>query len=255
VSESIGPTARFTGRVWARHGLSHPALDSVEGRVMHAVWSAWTLPWRPLGLPSLDEMLLARHTAIDAAIEREVAAGRIGQVVELAAGMSPRGWRFTERHPDLVYVETDLPGMLARKREALDRIGRPSTHRTAELDVLNPGGLAALDLDPDVGVAFVSEGLLSYLPRDGVLDLWRRLAEAIARFPSGAYVSDLHVAEDASGPLARAFEAALSALVRGRVAVHFATAAEAADALRDAGFATATVAPANELIRVAVAGP
>ena len=271
-SDAIGPTAHFTGHVWARNGLSHPELDTTEGRALYELWRLGTLAGRPRGIPSLDGFLLARHVAIDSLLEREIAAGRVGQVLEVASGMSPRGWRFTERHPDLVYVETDLPGMLARKRRALERIGRPPNHRTAELDVLADAGtdtlahVVATELDPGVGLAFVTEGLLSYLPRDAVLDLWRRFAETLASFPSGIYTADLHVDSDAPRLAARAFEAALSTFVRGRVAVHFDTQADAEQALHDAGFATAHVLTAehfpgvhdgreSRLVRVVDAAP
>ena len=55
--------------------------------------------------------------------------------------MSPRGWRFTERHPDLLYVEADLPDMAARKRAALgaDRRAR-RRHRVVDLDALRRDG-------------------------------------------------------------------------------------------------------------------
>ena len=33
-SETISPTAHYTGYVWARNGLSHPALTTNEGRVL-----------------------------------------------------------------------------------------------------------------------------------------------------------------------------------------------------------------------------
>ena len=31
---TISPTAHYTGFVWARHGLSHPALVTAEGRAL-----------------------------------------------------------------------------------------------------------------------------------------------------------------------------------------------------------------------------
>jgi O-methyltransferase involved in polyketide biosynthesis len=271
-SDAIGPTAHFTGHVWARNGLSHPELDTTEGLALYELWRWGTLAGRPLGIPSLDGFLLARHVAIDSVLEREIAAGRVGQVLEVASGMSPRGWRFTERHPELVYVETDLPAMLSRKRAALERIGRPANHRTAELDVLAEAGtntlahVVATELDPGIGLAIVTEGLLSYLPRDAVLDLWQRFAETIASFPSCIYTADLHVDSDAPRIAARAFEAALSTFVRGRVSVHFDTQAEAEQTLRDAGFAEAHVRVASaypdvtahregQLVRIVEAAP
>ena len=189
-------------------------------------------------------------------LERAIAEGRIGQVLEVACGMSPRGWRFTERYPELVYVESDLPGMAARKRRALERIGRPPTHRVVELDALADDGTASLahiagaELDPGIGLAIVTEGLLSYLPRAAMLDLWRRFAVTLDRFPAGLYTADLHVDEDAPWLVARAFAGALSALVRGRVAVHFETAAEAEEVLVASGFVEAHVLPSSDLVRV-----
>jgi O-methyltransferase involved in polyketide biosynthesis len=248
---SIGPTAFYTGEVWARNGLSHPELARAEGRLLHAATAPMFAVSGRLGGPTLDGMLLGRHRVIDALLEDEIAAGRVGQVLEVAAGMSPRGWRFTERHPGLVYVEADLPDMAARKREALGRIGRPPTHRVADLDALatdGPLSLAAVaaGLDADAGLAIITEGLLSYLPEDAVRALWSAFADAIGRFPGGAYLADLHVDADAPALLARAFAGALSAFVRSPVRVHFAGVADARDALLAAGFAEATVMRASE---------
>lgn len=243
---SIGPTAHFTGQVWAAHGLSHPELTTAEGWVLHTATTPAEVAGRLARLPTLEGFLLARHLVIDALLEDAIATGEVGQVLEVACGMSPRGWRFTERHRDLVYVEADLPDMAARKREALARIGRPATHRVAELDALaarGPRSLRAVagELDPGQGLAIITEGLLSYLPREAVLALWAGFAEHLGRFADGLYLSDLHVDSDTPVLAARAFEAALSAFVRTKVAVHFATPAEAVDALHGAGFAAACV--------------
>ena len=243
---SIGPTAFYTGEVWARHGLSHPELSRPEGRMLHAFTAPWFMVSRMLGGPTLDGMLLGRHRVIDAMLEDAIRPGHVGQVLEVAAGMSPRGWRFTERHPDLVYVEADLPDMAARKRAALERIGRPATHRVVELDALaatGPLSLAsvAAGLDEHTGLAIITEGLLSYLSRDAVLELWSAFARTLARFEHGLYLSDLHVDADAPAVLSRMFAGTLSAFVRSPVRVHFADASEARDALLGAGFAEASV--------------
>lgn len=247
---AIGPTAHYTGHVWARHGLSHPELATAEGHALYLAAAGPQLPLRLLGGPTIEDFLLARHLVIDALLEDAIAAGRVGQVLEVACGMSPRGWRFTERHDDLVYVEADLPDMAARKRSALERIGRPERHRVAELDALAPDGprslpAVAAGLDPERGLAIITEGLLSYLPREAVLDLWSGFAATIARFPDGEYLADLHVDADTPSLLTRGFEAALSAFVRSPVSVHFADEMEARQALLDAGFAHAEVTRAG----------
>lgn len=253
---SIGPTAQYTGEVWARNGLSHPALRTAGGRVLRAAADGALLPLRLLGGPDLDGLLLARHRAIDDDLEAAIADGRVGQVLEIACGMSPRGWRFTERHPDLVYVEADLPGMAARKRAALARIGRPGTHRVREIDALAPDGplslraVVAAEMDASRGLAVITEGLLNYLSPAAVRSLWREIA-AIADL----YLADLFVRADAPPLIGRAFSAALAAFVRSPISLHFADAQEARDELLAAGFGTAAVprAAGSAIVRVVCA--
>jgi O-methyltransferase involved in polyketide biosynthesis len=249
---AIGPTAHYTGHVWARNGLSHPELETLEGQALYLAAAGPQLPLRIAGLPTIEDVLLARHLVIDALLEEAISEGRIGQVLEVACGMSPRGWRFTERHAELIYVEADLPDMAAAKREALARIGRPADrHRVVELDALQADGplslgAVAAGLDPDRGLLIITEGLLSYLPRESVLDLWSGFAAALRRFPDGLYLADLHVDEDTPGLLTRAAEAALGLFVRTPVSVHFRDGLEARQALLDAGFEAAEVGRASE---------
>src|SRR3954452_11744473 len=141
-SDSVSPTAHYTGHVWLRNGLSHEALGTVEGKAMFAATEPLMLSRRLTGQPTLEQYLLARHQVIDELLEAEIESGRVEQVIEIAAGMSPRGWRFTERYGDqLTYIETDLEAMATRKRRALARIGyRPAGHRVVELDALSDGG-------------------------------------------------------------------------------------------------------------------
>jgi O-methyltransferase involved in polyketide biosynthesis len=252
-SESISPTAHYTGYVWARNGLSHPELETLEGRVL---FESLRLPMAvegALGRPTLERYLLARHRAIDALLERAIEEDGIGQVIEVAAGLSPRGWRFTERYPDLVYVEGDLPGMVERKREALERMGSLSDrHRVVELDALRPRGATSISgvvrpLARSRGLAIITEGLLSYLPREAVDGIWRRFARAAGRFATGRYISDIQL-ETGMTPEARAFRVLLSAFVRGRVYIHFESAEEVEAALLRAGFASASARAAIDVL-------
>ena len=245
-SDAVSPTAHYTGQTWVRNGLSHPGLATWEGRVMFDALRPTMATSRALGGPTLEGLLLARHRIIDDLLDAAIERGDVGQVVEVACGMSPRGWRFSERHgDDLVYIEADLPAMAARKRDALARMGSLSEHHSvADLDVLRDIGAGSLDelvagLDPGRGLAVITEGLLTYLDDDSVLSIWRRFAKALAGFPSGLYLSDLRLAGAGRGPVEEVFNTALSGFVRGRVYPHFETEDEARDALLDAGFDSA----------------
>src|SRR2546423_1224854 len=156
---AIGPTAFYTGEVWARHGMSHPELTRVEGRVLHAMTQPTFMVSRLLGGPTLDGMLLGRHLVIDAMLEQAIADGRVGQVLEVAAGMSPRGWRFTERHPELPYVEGDLADMAARQRAAL--AGMLSAFVRSPVGVHFASEAEARDALRTAGFASISVGLAS----------------------------------------------------------------------------------------------
>ena len=128
-SETISPTAHYTGYVWARNGLSHPELATTEGRILFESLRPMMLVSAAVGGSSLEPYLLARHRAIDALLERAIEEHGVTQVVEVASGLSPRGWRFTTRYGDrLTYVEADLPEMAAAqtRRARADRIARAS---------------------------------------------------------------------------------------------------------------------------------
>ncbi len=241
--------------MWARNGLSHPELETVEGRILFDSLQPAMIASRLAGGPTLETYLLARHRAIDALLESAIERGGVSQVIEVACGLSPRGWRFARRYGErIVYVEADLPEMAARKQRALGRMGALSEHhRVREVDALRgddgPGSLAAItaELDPERGLAIITEGLLGYLSTDAVDAIWRRFARTLSRFPDGRYISDLHLGGTVT-PQVRVFRLLLSAFVRGRVYLHFSDPREAEAALAAAGFGSADVRPAANVI-------
>ncbi len=252
-SQAISPTAHYTGYVWTRNGLSPPELATTEGRLLFESLRPTMIVSDLLGGGTLESYLLARHRAIDALLERAIERHGVTLVVEVAAGMSGRGLRFTRRHGQgLTYIEVDLPGMAARKRGQLARLGALSErHRVEELDALREGGPGSLEelmasLDPTDGVAIVTEGLLGYLEQDTVRALWRRFAATLGRFSHGTYISDIHIGE-LQNLRVRVFRVMLSVFVRGRVHLHFDDEEGVVSALREAGFASAEIHRAADL--------
>jgi O-methyltransferase involved in polyketide biosynthesis len=207
---------------------------------------------RALGGPTLNGLLLARHRIIDSILD-DLIRGGVSQVVEIACGMSPRGWRFTKQFGErLTYIEADLPGMAQRKREALAEMQSLSDHhRVVDLDVLQDGGPGSLEalvenLDPTKGLVIVTEGLLSYLDDDTVDALWARIARALGPFDQGIYLSDLRFARQDRGLPERTFDVILGTFVRGKVHAYRGDEASAEVALRDAGFKEARLHRGDE---------
>jgi len=241
-SSRISPTAHYTGFVWFRHGLSPSRLATRRGRLMfHALQGPMAIAARATGVLSLEQMLLQRHLLIDHFLEEAIAAGQVTQVVEVAAGMSGRGHRFVARHPSLRYIEADLPGMVARKGQALG--ARPSRHQLVAIDaLLDEGPLSLQDevgplLDPDAGCALITEGLLTYFDPVSVDGMWTRFIRLLEAHPRGLYLSDAHLEDAAHGaPFAKAFRRFLGTFARGQLHLLARTPEQLLARLRDHGF-------------------
>ena len=242
-SARISPTAHYTGYVWFRNGLGHPAFQTREGQLLYTAVKPMVAAYGLMGGPSLEKMLLARHHAIDSLLERAIESGEVGQVVEVAAGLSPRGYRFRQRY-DVTYVEGDLPDMAERKRSILTTAGLlRDGHHVVALDALaSEGPDSALEvcmplLDPTVGTAVITEGLVNYFDPGSLARMWRNFAALLGEFPRGIYLSDLHTDEDSMrlrGALW--FKRLLSVFARGAVHMHFRTEQDVRAALTTAGF-------------------
>lgn len=251
-SGAISPTAHYTGETWVRNGLSHPHLATWQGRMLHRSFALPLVASRALGGPTLEGLLLARHRIIDSILD-DLIRGGVSQVIEIACGMSPRGWRFTEQYGDrLTYIEADLPGMAQRKRDALARMDSlTDRHWVADVDVLQEGGPGSLEalvetLDPAKGLVVISEGLLTYLDHETVTALWARIANALGRFDRGVYLSDLRFAKQDRGLPERTFDIVLGAFVRGKVHPHRGDEATAEAELHSAGFKEAHLHPGDK---------
>jgi O-methyltransferase involved in polyketide biosynthesis len=242
----ISPTAHYTSYVWFRNGMSHPALISTRGRLLHSALAPANLILDKVGgRPNLDMMLLGRHRAIDHLLAAEIDAGRVRHVVEVAAGLSPRGFRFARRYPEVSYIEGDLPESATRKRRLLDEAGlRGANHDVVAINALvddGPDSLAAACARlPPGGTALITEGLLGYFDPETVAGVWRRFARALAARGGGVYLTDLNLRGDAT-PVAVLFTRVLSLFARGRVYLHFDRDADAEAAMRGAGFDEARI--------------
>ena len=251
-SSRISPTAHYTGFVWCRNGLSPPELATSLGRGMfHALQGPMRLASLGTGGVTLETLLMQRHLIIDQLLDEAIDRGQVGQIVEVACGVSGRGHRLATRHRDkeLIYVEGDLPPMAKLKRRMLARVpGRSANHHVVALDALASQGPETISaavsplLNPTRGTALVTEGLLSYFPRHLVDGMWGRFVDLLGGYPHGLYLSDIHFDDSLHGRrLVRAFRFLLSTFARGQVHLHFRERGSLERALQQAGFAEVTV--------------
>jgi O-methyltransferase involved in polyketide biosynthesis len=250
----VSPTAYATGYLWYRLGLSDAALVTPQGKRLDRGFRALTRLTQLLSGVSLDALMLARHQGIDALLTQAIDDGRISQVIEIAAGLSARGWRLRKRYGDrITYIESDLPAMAAEKRRLLQRAGLlGDRHRVVELDALADGGpqsLAAIaaTLDPAQGTAIITEGLMNYLAPAAADGVWRRIAAVLAGFPAGLYLSDVYLLHENRNAAMAAFGGILQVFVRGRMFVHFDSIEQAQQRLARIGFGKVQVHATQDL--------
>ncbi len=245
-SEKVSPTAYATGYLWYRLGLSHPAMATPQGKRLDR---PFRLLMKTLGGSTFETLMLARHKGIDGLLTRAIEAGKVSQVIEIAAGLSGRGIRMMQRYGDrLTYVETDLPHMAALKRRLLKDAGLLASahHRVIELDALKDDGASSLaevvkTLDPNAGTAIITEGLMNYLDPETAKAVWRRIARNLGGFPHGLYLADVYFTSQNRGFGAKVFGVVLSSFVRGRLHIHFESPQHGVEIMQSAGFRSAVI--------------
>jgi O-methyltransferase involved in polyketide biosynthesis len=122
----------------------------------------------------------------------------ITQILEVAAGLSPRGIAMSE-NPDVIYVATDLPQILDQEKAIalaiLSRLNatRPNLHFEAA-NVLDRESLskALAIFGPDRPVAIITEGLLPYFSREEKTVLANNMHEILRRYRGVWIASDVH---------------------------------------------------------------
>jgi len=251
--ELISPTAHYTGYVWLQHGLSHPAFATLQGQAFYYALKAPMAMAKGLGGPTLEAFLLARHRLIDLQLENAIESGEITQIIEIAAGLSPRGWRFASRHRErITYIEADLVEMAKYKHHLLQAGGlNTDQHHVRIINALADSGADSLaeiasKLDPEQGLAIITEGLVNYFDTPTVEAMWARFAKVLSGFKHGLYLSDLHVKANNSGTATRMFMGLLSTFVGGNVHLHFKDTATAEQALSKAGFSQGVLLKPSE---------
>lgn len=197
-SHSISPTAHYTAEVWYRQGISYEELHTTEGAILYNL----LLPLQGIfewdfGV-SLENLLLQRHLLIDYLLDDAIRKERITQVVEVAAGLSPRPLRFAERYKHIQYFDTDLEPMVEKKAALLQNRKLPKNYHRLPVDLLLDLGEHSLfgnllkKMNTEQGTAVISEGIISYFDRKTAVNIINRISRFLKSFPQGIYITDIH---------------------------------------------------------------
>lgn len=239
----LSVTALYTAEAWRWAGFAGAEL--LSSKESEQVFGATNLALgvaRPFmsSQPSLKHGLAQRHAMIDHLVRTSGAT----QVLELAAGLSCRGVAFSA-DSSIRYTEVDLPHVVAKKRQLLERteegravLSRPNL-RLVEGDVLE-APLEGL-IDPSAPLFVIAEGLLMYLTPDRQRALFARVKHLFGA-TGGPFVFDFVPPEEKPKPGAAG--AALGFLMKrftkgGSFAEEARSRTAVLEDLRSAGFADA----------------
>jgi O-methyltransferase involved in polyketide biosynthesis len=128
----------------------------------------------------------ARYQSLVSAIKRS----GVRQVLEFASGVSLRGLAMTLAHPDLTYVETDLPDLTVEKQRLMGTILRerhlvePPNHHVYAANILAWDEIEAAlaPCRPGEPIAVVHEGLYMYLSHAEKAQALQHIKRILARF-------------------------------------------------------------------------
>ena len=124
---------------------------------------------------------LTRHIALrarkyDSYTRRFLEEYADGLVVSLGCGFDTRYWRISKE--PWKYIEIDLPDVIEAKRKVLDNI---VTYTMIGNSVLQEDWIKRILSVQKEHVLFLAEGLFMYLPKDGVISLFKRLTKSFVK--------------------------------------------------------------------------
>lgn len=192
----ISISAHYTGYIWYKNGLSHQQFVTPMGRTAYWALKPMNAFMQVMVGASIDTFLIQRHLVLDHLVEQAIAEG-YEQIVELAAGLSSRGYLIKQAHPGIHYVEGDLPGMSAHKADLLDQLGRQPGHITQPCNILDESGSHSIEsllagLDKSKKTLIITEGLVNYFDLGTIRSVWSRMSVALKGFPQARYITEVY---------------------------------------------------------------
>lgn len=239
----ISFTAHYTGYIWYQMGISHPLLATSKGKTLAAIANPienWAEKY--IG-GSMRTTLKARHQMIDEHLIQLIKQYPDLQVLEIAAGLSPRGWWFKQHYPQVDYRELDLPDMAKEKQQALKQID-PLSPDVLSVDLFTEDFQNAFSVfNQDRPLVVISEGLINYFSKPLLRQLIHSITDYGENFKALHYLTDIYP-EPVKNRLAKIIWASsklLKVISRSAFSFHFISPDEAKSFFYNAGFNTVEV--------------
>ena len=239
----ISFTAHYTGYIWYRMGISHAVFATSKGKILATVLHPLESWAEKCVGGSMRSTLKQRHRMIDQHLTQLIEQHPDLQVLEIASGLSPRGWNFRQKFPTIEYRELDLPDMARIKTQALQQLD-PHSPAVLSVDLFSTDFKQAFDVfDPARPLVLISEGLINYFDAVMLLQLLQAICVYGQGFKELHYLTDIYP-EPVKNKLAKLIWSSsklLKWISRSAFGFHFTQPQQAQDFFKQAGFEKVSV--------------
>lgn len=234
----ISFTAHYTGYIWYQMGISHPEFATSKGKSL-AMLVKPVESWAEKFIgASMRSSLKQRHEMLDDALKQLLEQTPNLQVLEIACGLSPRGWWFRKHYPQIDYRELDLPAMAHVKQQALQQID-PNSPEVLSVDLFSENFKQVFEIfDPKRPLVVISEGLVNYFDLTHLKQLISSISLYGSKFRTLHYLTDLYP-QPQGRRLAKVMWSSsklLKWMSRSAFTFHFQNPAEVQQFIQNAGF-------------------
>ena len=234
----ISFTAHYTGYIWYQMGISHPLLATSKGKTLAMIAHPIESWGEKYVGGSMRTTLKERHTMLDDRLRQLIEQSPDLQVLEIAAGLSPRGWWFRQHYPMVDYRELDLPDMAQTKQNALKQMDEKSPD-VLSVDLFTEDFQKAFDVfDRNRPLVVISEGLINYFTKELLQQLIQSIVDYGKDFKTLHYLTDLYP-EPVKNKLAKVIwnsSKLLKIMSRSAFSFHFVSPEEVRNFMQHAGF-------------------
>lgn len=234
----ISFTAHYTGYIWYQMGISHPLLATSKGKTLAMIAHPIESWGEKYVGGSMRTTLKERHTMLDDRLRQLIEQSPDLQVLEIAAGLSPRGWWFRQHYPLVDYRELDLPDMAQTKQNALKQMDEKSPD-VLSVDLFTEDFQKAFDIfDRNRPLVVISEGLINYFTKELLQQLIQSIVDYGKDFKTLHYLTDLYP-EPVKNKLAKVIwnsSKLLKIMSRSAFSFHFVSPEEVRNFMQHAGF-------------------
>lgn len=167
------------------------------------------------------------------------------QVIELASGSSVMGFEYSQSHPHAIYVETDLPSVIAQKESIIEQILKAETSEPNPNHILLPADVLADNLSEKVRGAIkkrkrtlvIAQGLTSYFDETEYSKYIQNVSRLLDSLDGGAYLSHETIGEKMTSGLGGKILRGIVTILAGRKShQHFHSAEELRSWYHERGF-------------------